>query len=91
MAKQTNSSEIKKILKAGGVILGTQRTLKSLKVGSVKKVLMSSNCPASVEKAIMHYSALSGSESEKLKYTNDDLGVICKKPFSISVLGILKV
>lgn len=91
MAKQTSSSEIKKILKSGNVIIGTQRTLKSLKLGKVGKVLMSSNCPASVEKSIMHYSALSGSESERLKYTNEELGVICKKPFLISILGILKV
>ena len=85
-----NASEIKKMLKSGNVIVGTERTMKGLKTGKVQKVLVSSNCPAKVEKDINYYASLSGAECFKLDYPNDELSVICKKPFSISVLGFLK-
>ena len=65
--------------------------MKQLKLGKIEKVLVSSNCPASVEKKINHYAALNNTEVHKLEYPNDELGVICKKPFSISVLSFLKV
>ena len=90
MAKKINAAEIKKMLKAGNVLIGTERTMKSLKLGKVQKVLVSSNCPAGVEKDINYYAGLSGAELHKLDYPNDELSVICKKPFSISVLAFLK-
>ena len=89
MAK-INSAEIKKMLKLGNIIIGTERTIKSLKLGRIAKVLVSSNCPAKVEKDISYYVGLSGAELHKLDYPNDELGVICKKPFSISVLALTK-
>ena len=90
MAKKITSAEIKKILKSGNVLLGTERTVKGLRLGKVEKVLVSSNCPARVEKDINYYAGLSGAETHKLEYPNDELGVICKKPFSISVLAVVK-
>ncbi len=89
MAKIT-SAEIKKIVKAGNVIIGTEKSIKSLKLGRIQKVLLSSNCPANVEKDINYYSELNGSEVQKLDFPNDELGIICKKPFSISVLAVVK-
>ena len=89
MAK-INAAEIKKMIKSGNVVIGTERTIKSLKLGKVQKVLVSSNCPNSVENNINYYSGLSGAEVHKLEYPNDELSVICKKSFSISVLAFLK-
>lgn len=90
MAKKISSAEIKKMLKAGNVIIGTERAIKNIKLGRVQKVLVSSNCPEGVEKDINYYASLSGAEIQKLEYPNDELSVICKKPFSISVLAFLK-
>ncbi len=90
MAKKISSGEIKKMMKAGNVIIGTERAMKNLKSGRVEKILVSSNCPAKVEKDINYYAGLSGAEFHKLEYPNDELGVICKKPFSISVLALVK-
>ena len=88
--KKIESAEIKKMLKSGSVVVGTEKTMKNLKLGRVQKVLVSSNCPSSVEKDINYYSGLTGAEVHKLEYPNDELSVICKKPFSISVLAFLK-
>ena len=90
MAKKITSTEIKKMLKAGNLVLGTERSMKSLKLGKIQKVMLSSNCPAKVEKDISYYAGLAGAEFQKLDYPNDELGVICKKPFSISVLAVVK-
>ena len=90
MAKKITSAEIKKMVKSGGVLLGTQRTIKGLRLGKIEKVLVSSNCPARVEKNISYYAGLSGAEMHKIDYPNDELGIICKKPFSISVLAVVK-
>ena len=90
MTKKITSAEIKKLLKTGNLIIGTERTVKNLKLGRVQKVILSSNCPANVEKDITYYSGLNSTEVYRLDYPNDELGVICKKPFSISVLALLK-
>jgi len=90
MAKKIDAAEIKKMLKSGSVVVGTERTMKNLKLGRVQKILLSSNCPANVEKDINYYAGLSGADVHKLDYPNDELSVICKKPFSISVLALLK-
>ena len=90
MAKKIDAAEIKKMLKSGSIVIVTKRTINSLRLGKVQKVLVSSNCPASVEGDINYYAGLSGAELHKLEYPNDELSVICKKPFSISVLALLK-
>ena len=91
MAKKVSSADIKKLIKAGNVIIGTEKSLKGLKLGRIERIMVSSNCPEKVEKDINYYAGLSGTEVQKLDYPNDELGVICKKPFSISVLAVGKV
>jgi len=83
-------TELKKILKGENVIVGTERTLKELKRGALERVFVTSNCPASVEQDIDYYARLGNVEKVKLPFPNEELGVICKKPFSISVVSLLK-
>jgi large subunit ribosomal protein L30e len=90
MAKRITSAQIKKMLKEGSLILGTERSIKSLRLGRVEKVLLSKNCPEKVESNVNRYSNLNGTAVEKLDLPNDELGIICKKPFSISVLALVK-
>ena len=90
MAKKIDAAEIKKMLKAGNVVMGTERTMKNLKLGRVQKVLVSSNCPAGIENDLNYYAGLSGAELHKLDFPNEELSIICKKPFTISVLAFLK-
>lgn len=90
MTKKIDASGIKKMLKAGNIVIGTERTIKNLKLGRVQEVLLSSNCPARVENNIAYYAGLSNAELYKLDYLSYELGVICKKHFSVSVLALLK-
>ena len=88
--KSLTSTEIKKLIKAKNIIIGTDKSIKALKLGRVDKVVLSSNCAESTVNDINYYAALGKAETIKVKYPNDELGVICKKPFSISVLSVLK-
>lgn len=90
MANKVSSADIKKMIKAGNVIIGTEMAVKGLKLGKIEKIMVSSNCPEKVEKNINYYAGLTGTEVQKLEYPNDELGIICKKPFSISVLALSK-
>ena len=81
--------DLKEAIKEGkGLIFGTHRTLKKLKMGEIKKVYVSSNCPKNVLDDVEHYSKIHKIPLEKLKESNEELGVVCKKPFHISVLSI---
>jgi len=88
--KKITSTEIRKLIKTKSLVIGTERTIKNLKLGRVEKVILSSNCPENVVDDVNHYSGTSKTETVKVSYPNEELGVICKKPYSISVLSILK-
>ena len=82
--------EIKKNLKTKKMVLGTELTIKRLKQGKISKVFVSSNCPENVKKDLDYYSDVSQVPVEQLSIPNSELGTACKKPFSISVVGLLK-
>lgn len=79
-------AELKKALKEQTIIFGTEKTLKKLKKGEAKKIFISSNCPQHIKKDIEHYAKLTKTELVQLPQSNEELGMICKKPFFISVL-----
>ena len=85
-----NISEIRKLLKEESTIIGAERTLKNLKLGKISKIFLSSNCSEKTKDSIEHHSKLSNTEVIRLKYSNDELGILCKKSFSISVLSVPK-
>lgn len=92
MAEQIDAeiNELRKLMKQKGLIVGTDRTLRGLKLGKIKKVYLSSNCAEKTSRTIEHYSKLCKAVVVRLKYPNDELGILCKKPFSISVLSVAK-
>jgi len=83
-------NEIRKALKEKKIIIGTENTLKNLKLGKLEKVYITKNCPEGKKKNINYYSKLGKVKVVNLKYTNEELGIICKKPFSISIASLKK-
>ena len=80
--------ELKKALKDKGLVLGTEKTLKNIKSGKSKKVFVSSNCPDGIKEDITHFCKLANVEVFELDETNEEIGFICKKPFSINVVSV---
>jgi len=83
-------NDIKQYLKTDKLILGTQGVLKNLRNAKLEKVFVSSNCPQDVLSDIEKYSGFSKTEIVQLEVPNNELGVICRKPFAVSVIGLLK-
>lgn len=83
-------AELKKLAGNKKLILGTDRVLKAMKKGEVKKVFLASNCLKSVRETVEAHAKLFGAEVSILDTNNDDLGVAVKKPFAVSVVALLK-
>jgi len=67
--------------------MGTERTMKLLRKGELKEVYLSKNCPKQIQEDVEHYAKLHSVKVNRAEETNEELGVICKKPFPISVIG----
>jgi len=83
-----SKEEIEKLVKTEKICMGTENTLKNLRSSNLNKILVSKNCPRNVVEDIESLSE--GTEILFLEKNNEELGIICKKPFHISVIGILK-
>lgn len=83
-------SEIKKYIKEGKVVIGTDRTLKEMRQGMISKIYLSSNVQKELVETLEQFSKISDVELVRLSLANDDLGTLCRKPFSISILGVYK-
>lgn len=79
--------ELKEAIQQGNIIIGKERTLKLLKKGRLSHVILAKNCSKDVREDIQHYAKLFNLECTQSTQSNEELGVLCKKPFAISVLG----
>lgn len=83
--------DIRKLLDNKKLFVGTKQTLKELKKGNVKKIILSSNAPEDVRKDIDYYKTINSEvEIEENPRSNEDIGALCKKPYNISILGVKK-
>ena len=76
---------LKKAIKEKKLTIGTEKTIKALKKGEAKEVFISKNCPELLRKEIKNYAAISNISVNELKKSNEEIGTICKKPFSINL------
>jgi ribosomal protein L30E len=83
-----NTEELRKVVAQDNVCIGTDTTLKNMRAGKLEKVLVTKNCSDDVREDIKSLSE--GVEVIELEQNNEELGIICKKPFLISVMGVLK-
>jgi large subunit ribosomal protein L30e len=79
-------NDLKKALKEGKLVFGTNRTMKLIKNGKAHKVYLAKNCNEDTKKEIIYYGKLAKIEVKQLDLPNEEIGMVCKKPFAISVL-----
>jgi large subunit ribosomal protein L30e len=82
--------EIKKTLASGKSILGAKQVIDALRAGKLERAYLSTNTEADMLADIIHYAKLSNTPVVNTGIMRDELGVVCKKPFAISVIGLLK-
>ena len=85
-----NLAELKQVLGTGKALLGTSRTLKEIRRGNIERVFVSKNTPKLVREDLKHYSDISGFEVVELDIPNDELGTVCRKQFSVSIVSVIK-
>jgi len=82
------TSLIQEKVKTKEVVLGYNRVLKMLKTGKPKMVVIANNIPKDMKETIMHNARLAKVEVKEFENDNVNLGLVCGKPFSVSVLAI---
>ena len=83
-------NELKKLLKENKIIIGTRITMKKLKSNKLEKIWLSANVPPELKEDIQTYSKINAVKVVTLGVPNDELGVLCKKQFSVSVASLVK-
>ncbi|MBR9679120.1 MAG: 50S ribosomal protein L30e [Nanoarchaeota archaeon] len=81
-------SEIKTALKDGKAVLGWNKIERLIKSGAVKKLFVSVKSSEKVLEDVSYYSKIGGFVVEEFAGDTYELGVLCKKPFPVSVLGV---
>jgi ribosomal protein L30E len=87
LAVDEQVEEIKELLPSGRLTIGTDTTMKALRAGKLEKLFVSKNAP---EEILSDIEDIGGAETVRLNLVNTELGTVCKKPFVISILGLLK-
>lgn len=72
----------------GKVILGSNKAIQAIKLGNGELAIMAENTPKNVKADIEVYSKLSEMPVYTFEGSSVELGSICGKPFTVSVLII---
>ena len=81
---------IKEKLKEGKVVIGFKSVIKILKKEKPKMIVLANNIPEENKNVIIHNTQISNVEIKEYKSDSMNLGLVCGKPFPISVLAIKK-
>merc|ERR1740138_1060106 len=85
------NGKIALVMKSGKALLGYKSTLKSLRMGKSKLILISSNCPPLRKSEIEYYAMLAKTAVHHYSGNNITMGTACGKMFRTSVLSIIDV
>ncbi|WP_461436254.1 50S ribosomal protein L30e [Methanosphaera sp.] len=72
----------------GKVILGSNKSIQAIKLGNGELVVMAANAPKNLKEDVEIYSKLSEMPVHIFDGSSVDLGSICGKPFTVSVLVV---
>merc|ERR1712146_89166 len=76
------------VMKSGKAFLGYSQTLKSLRKGKCKLVIIANNCPSLRKSEIEYYAMLSKTGVHHYSGNNIELGTACGKYFRVGCLCI---
>lgn len=78
-------------IKENKVVFGATNTLKLLKHNEIEEIYLTSNCPEHTIEKIESAAKITNTPVNKLTENSEELAVLIKKPFSMSVASIRKV
>eukprot|EP00567_Pseudictyota_dubia_P006315 CAMPEP_0197435480 /NCGR_PEP_ID=MMETSP1175-20131217/3064_1 /TAXON_ID=1003142 /ORGANISM="Triceratium dubium, Strain CCMP147" /LENGTH=110 /DNA_ID=CAMNT_0042964525 /DNA_START=78 /DNA_END=410 /DNA_ORIENTATION=+ len=83
------NSRIKLVMKSGKAILGYKASVKALRRGKSKMVLIASNCPPLRKSEVEYFAMLAKTQVHHYSGDNTDLGTACGKLYNCSILSIV--
>ncbi|KAH8370894.1 hypothetical protein KR093_005502 [Drosophila rubida] len=87
-ALESINTRLALVMKSGKYCLGHKQTLKTLRQGKSKLVLIASNMPALKRSEIEYYAMLAKTEVQHYSGTNIDLGTACGRYFRVCTMSI---
>jgi len=81
--------ELKNLMKTGKYVLGANSTIRAVASGRAKMIIIAENAPPEFRERALYYTKLGNIPVYVFKGTSQDLGVICGKPFKISMLAVI--
>ena len=76
-------------MKSGKAVLGYKGSVKALRRGKAKMVLISSNCPPLRKSEVEYLAMLAKTSVHHYSGDNTNLGTACGKLFNCSILSII--
>eukprot|EP00300_Choanocystis_sp_HF-7_P040727 c7239_g1_i1.p1 GENE.c7239_g1_i1~~c7239_g1_i1.p1 ORF type:complete len:125 (+),score=32.62 c7239_g1_i1:36-377(+) len=86
---ETINSHLALVMKSGKVSLGYRSSIKTLRQGKSKLIILCANCPPLVKSEVEYYAMLAKTNVHHFSGTNNDLGAACGKYFRVGMLSIL--
>eukprot|EP00811_Abedinium_folium_P017847 NODE_26771_length_538_cov_3.598540.p1 GENE.NODE_26771_length_538_cov_3.598540~~NODE_26771_length_538_cov_3.598540.p1 ORF type:complete len:116 (+),score=32.15 NODE_26771_length_538_cov_3.598540:113-460(+) len=82
------NSRLQLVIKSGKYSLGYKTTMKAVRQGKAKLILIANNCPAIRKSEIEYYSMLAKAEVHHFAGSNNELGTACGKYYRVCCLAI---
>jgi large subunit ribosomal protein L30e len=82
------TEDVQAAVKAGKAVIGYRRSLKEIKSGKPKLVVIANNMPQDMRVSVEKNANVSKLEVKTFEGTSTQLGIICGKSFPISTLVI---
>jgi len=89
MKKEISDVEvIKKAREEKKLVIGFNEVMRGIKDSSVKQIFVAENCPADKVESVSNEATIAEIPVKVYAGSNLDLGVICRRPHAVIVLGI---
>ncbi|KAJ5087776.1 60S ribosomal protein [Penicillium herquei] len=88
-AGETISSRLALVMKSGKVTMGSKSTMKTLRSGKAKLILIAGNCPPLRKSELEYYAMLAKVPVHHFNGNNIELGTACGKLFRCSTMAVL--
>ncbi|KAJ5573607.1 60S ribosomal protein [Penicillium hispanicum] len=85
----TISSRLALVMKSGKVTMGSKSTMKTLRSGKAKLILIAGNCPPLRKSELEYYAMLAKTPVHHFNGNNIELGTACGKLFRCSTMAVL--
>jgi large subunit ribosomal protein L30e len=79
---------IRDAVDTGEVMMGERETLRGLKNGECKLVIVASNCPPNIREDVEYLARISNTPVFEYKGSSVELGAVCGRPHVVAVLCV---